>query len=207
MQFTKVLILSLIGSGPGDDHKDFRNWSDDKLIEKIMEKKDGRLFGVLYDRYSNKIYNKCISFTKNRIEAKDLVQDIFLKVFLKLRDYNKVKASFSTWLYVITYNHCTNYVTRDRKKWRKTFGESSVKDHGESEDVIELEELNALNEEKFSEALLELPPEERSLLLLRYQDDVPIKEIQELLSLNESAVKMRINRAKNKLVKIYKRSR
>ena len=207
MHFKKALIFSLVSGSPKDEYRVAKNWTDDELIDKIVEKKDSRLFGVLYDRYSNKVYNKCISFTKNQNEAKDLVQDIFLKVFVKLHHYNKVKASFSTWLYVIVYNHCTNYVTRDKKRWQNTFKESSIKDYGDSGDVVELEELNGLNEEKFSKALLKLPPEDKALLLLRYQDDVPIKEIQELLSLNESAVKMRLNRAKKKVVKLYENSR
>lgn len=185
-----------------------KNLGDDELVEKTIETKDNRYFGMLYDRYSNKVFNKCMSFTKNTNEAQDLVQDIFLKVFLKLHDYEKVKASFSTWLYVIVYNHCTNYVTRDKKRWRDTFANTSkdLKNHGDDENLIELEELNALNEEKFSKALGEILPEEKALLLLRYQDGASIKEIQELLSLNESAVKMRLNRAKKKLTEIYKRN-
>lgn len=202
----KVIVLTIIENGRFSSNKEL---GDDELVEKTIKTNDSRYFGILYDRYCNKVFNKCMSFTKNPSEAQDLVQDIFLKVFLKLHDYEKIKASFSTWLYVIVYNHCTNYVTRDKKRWRNTFANTSSKDlknHEEDEEVIELEQLNMLSEEKFTKALAEILPEEKALLLLRYQDDASIREIQELLSLNESAVKMRLNRAKKKLSKIYKNS-
>ncbi|HAI43628.1 MAG TPA: RNA polymerase subunit sigma-70, partial [Maribacter sp.] len=116
MSLLKSLILVLIGRNAKSYLSKAKELSDGEIADKVIKSKDSQLFGILYDRYSNKVYNKCYSFVKNSDEAKDLTQDIFLKVFLKLHLFNSSKASFSTWLYVLAYNFCTNYVNRDKKK-------------------------------------------------------------------------------------------
>ena len=73
------------------------------------------LFEVLYDRYATMVYNKCYGFANGVDEAKDLTQDVFLRVFIKLASF-KGKSKFSTWLYAFTYNHCVNYVNRNTAK-------------------------------------------------------------------------------------------
>ena len=70
---------------------------------------------LLYDKYAMMVYNKCFGFAKDADEAKDLTQDVFLKLFVKLASF-KEKSKFSTWLYAFTYNHCVNYVTRSTAK-------------------------------------------------------------------------------------------
>jgi RNA polymerase sigma-70 factor (ECF subfamily) len=57
--------------------------------------------------------------------------------------------------------------------------------------------------DKLEIALTLIPPEDRMILQMKYQDDVPIKELQEVLELSESAVKMRLSRAKAKIVELY----
>jgi RNA polymerase sigma-70 factor (ECF subfamily) len=59
------------------------------------------MFGVLYDRYEHLVYNKC--FVNSIDEAKDLTQDVFLHVFIKIGSF-KGNSKFSTWLYSVTYN-------------------------------------------------------------------------------------------------------
>jgi len=81
----------------------------------IVANNDTLLFEVLYDRYAGLVYNKCYGFARDEHEAKDLTQDVFLKLFVKLASF-KGKSKFSTWLYSFTYNHCVNYVTRNTAK-------------------------------------------------------------------------------------------
>lgn len=61
------------------------NLSDEDLVDEIVKTRDENLFEVLYDRYEKIIYNKCYGFVNNAEEAKDLTQEIFLKLFLKIR--------------------------------------------------------------------------------------------------------------------------
>ena len=60
-----------------------------------------------------------------------------------------------------------------------------------------------MRSDKLKKVLEEAPPEDRTLLLLKYQDDVPVKELTRVLDIGESAVKMRLKRAKARLVESY----
>ena len=82
---------------------------DNEIIDFI--KKDGvsEYFEILYNRYQQKVLDKCFSFVKNRSLAEELAEDVFSKTFEKLSGFEG-KSSFSSWLYSITYNHCIDYL-------------------------------------------------------------------------------------------------
>ncbi|WP_298498390.1 RNA polymerase sigma factor [uncultured Algibacter sp.] len=176
--------------------------SDEDLVEAIVETNNTLLFEILYDKYAGLVYNKCYGFAKDSDEAKDLTQDVFLKLFIKLPSF-KGKSKFSTWLYAFTYNHCVNYVTRNTAK---KFEKQSV-DYKDIENLSEDEEddnsLLTMKVDKLKIALELISPEEKMILLMKYQDNLSIREIESALGLGESAVKMRIKRAKDKLVNVY----
>ncbi|RPD96011.1 RNA polymerase sigma factor [Aureibaculum marinum] len=174
--------------------------TDELLVEEIIKTKDTSLFGDLYDRYSKIVYNKCYSFTNNVDEAKDLAQDIFLKLYINLGKCKYV-SKFSAWLYVFTYNHCVNYITREQSKKIENKSvpiedERLLIDHDDNS-------LFQLKVDKLKEALELIEPDEKMILLLKYQDDIKIKELVTIMELSESAVKMRLKRAKGKLIKKY----
>src|SRR5690606_2230525 len=103
----------------------------------------------IYDRYSEVVYHKCLSFVKNKEEAQDITHDIFVKLFLKIRSF-KNQSKFSTWLYSFTYNHCVNYVQRDYNKRRDKF--IRVEDENQLHQVydeIDDKDIFDLNYEKF----------------------------------------------------------
>ncbi|MDC8003511.1 sigma-70 family RNA polymerase sigma factor [Aureisphaera galaxeae] len=176
--------------------------TDEELVSKIVATKDSELFAVLYDRYAKLVYNKCLSFSKSKEEAHDLTHDIFVLLFVKLKTF-KGKSKFSTWLYSMTYNFCVNYVQREKKKREeKILVTDSIGDY-EKAQVSDLE-LFSVPAETLEKALNLCKPEDKMILLLKYQDELPIKEIATALGLGESAVKMRINRAKARIIEIYK---
>jgi len=180
--------------------------SDEDLVEAIVNTNNTLLFETLYDRYAGLVYNKCYGFAKDGDEAKDLTQDVFLKLFVKLASF-KGKSKFSTWLYAFTYNHCVNYVTRNTAK---KFEKRSVdyKDIENLSDDYDEDDPSFLNMkvEKLKVALELISPEEKMILLLKYQDYLSIKEIESTLGIGESAVKMRIKRAKDKLITVYNKN-
>lgn len=176
--------------------------SDEDLVVAIAKSNDTLLFEVLYDRYAKKVYNKCFGFAKDEEEAKDLAQDVFLKLFVKLNTF-KGTSKFSTWLYAFTYNHCVNFVNRDAHKLM----EKKSVDSSALEDTID-EEKNEhsflqMKVDKLALALNAISPEEKMLLLLKYQDFLSIKELESVLGVNESAVKMRLKRARKRLMDTY----
>ena len=174
--------------------------NDEELVTKISTNNNTLLFGILYDRYSNVVYNKCLSFARDTDEAQDLMQDVFLKLFVKLGSFQG-KSKFSTWLYAFTYNHCVNFVTRDtaKKMEKKSI---SIEDDNTLYIEVDDSSLFQLRVDKLRKALDIIPPDDKMILLLKYQDDASIKEIASSLSLGESAVKMRLKRAKAQVVQI-----
>ena len=93
--------------------------SDTEVIKRYLETHDQRYFHALYQRYSTKIYSRCISLLKDEALAQDAMQDIFLKLFLNLSQFAD-RAKFGTWVYSITYNYCIDLLRR-RKKQRALF--------------------------------------------------------------------------------------
>lgn len=184
-----------------------KNIEDEELVAHIVKTNNTHLFAILYDRYSNVVYNKCLSFAKSTEEAQDLTHDVFVLLFAKLKTF-KNNSKFSTWLYSFTYNFCVNYVQRDLKKRNQKFvltdEVGQYQDANEIDEVTD-EEIFQLQSDKLSKALKEIDPNDKMILMMKYQDDMSIKEIKEVLELGESAVKMRLSRAKNRLVEIYKK--
>ncbi len=176
--------------------------TDEALVEAIVKTNDTLLFEVLYDRYATMVYNKCYGFANSVDEAKDLTQDVFLRVFVKLASF-KGKSKFSTWLYAFTYNHCVNYVTRNTAKKIEKKAVSSDSIENIREDIDSTRELETMRAEKLKKVMELISPEEKMILLLKYQDSLSIKELSEALDIGESAVKMRLKRAKEKLVHKY----
>ncbi|MCB0445638.1 MAG: sigma-70 family RNA polymerase sigma factor [Gelidibacter sp.] len=175
--------------------------SDENLVRAIVKTNDTLLFEVLYDRYATMVYNKCYGFAKDEDEAKDLTQDVFLKLFVKLASF-KEKAKFSTWLYAFTYNHCVNYVTRDtaKKIEKQSVDYQNIENISDDEVTYSFHQMKV---EKLKVALNLISPEEKMILLLKHQDFLSIKEIESVLGIGESAVKMRLKRAKDKLINVY----
>jgi RNA polymerase sigma factor (sigma-70 family) len=176
--------------------------SDEDLVTVIVKDNNTMLFEVLYDRFSSLVYNKCYGFAKDEDEAKDLTQDVFLKLFVKLSSF-KGNSKFSVWLYAFTYNHCVNYVTRNTaKKFEKqTVDYTDIENI--SEEVEDSSDFNDMRVDKLKKALDLISPNEKMILLLKFHDNLTIKEIESVLGVGESAVKMRIKRAKAKLLTVY----
>ena len=126
-----------------------------------------------------------------------MVQDILLKVFTQLTKF-KGKSRFSTWLYAITYNYCVEYYRKNNKYSMVDIDEGpdiSIEDDNEAE-------LLKMRASQLKWALDQVAPEDKMILLLKYQDDTPIKEIMETLNISESAVKMRLARARQRVKQV-----
>ena len=177
--------------------------SDEELVLNIVNGENVHLFEILYDRYASLVYFKCISFVKCKSEAEDLTQDIFIKLFVVLKTF-KGNSKFSTWLSVVTYNYCLNYITRYKIKSRSFQHDvdlASLADTADDNSVDE--ELFSITANKLKNNLDKIHIDEKKLLLMRYEENLSIKEIMKITGLRQSAVKMRIHRAKQNFIKIY----
>lgn len=203
--YLKKLFLVLIGdryqSQLGEENE-YRRLSDEELVRLIVANNNTLLFGIIYDRYANKIYNKCIGFAKSEQEALDLTQDVFLTLFIKLGGF-KEKSKFSSWVFSVTYNFCVNYINRNKARKIKDKSSPIENEDYKLADEIQDRSIFELRSVKLENALELIDPQDKSILLLKYQDDVSIKELCALLEVGESAVKMRLKRAKARVLESY----
>jgi len=178
-------------------NKSLKNTPDDELVRLYVETQRNLYFEELYDRYVDKVYRKCLSFVKNEAQAEDFTHDIFLRLVLKIGTF-KEHAKFSTWLYSITYNYCMDQIKIIKKQ-----AETTLEENFDLEQEYDNAELVEIQAQDLKKALQKIDPNERAMLLMKYQDDFSIKEIADTLNITESAVKMRLMRTKEKLRKIY----
>ncbi len=178
------------------------NLSDEQVI---LEYLDGNIsaLGILYDRYYQKVYHKCLSFTKNTDDAFDFAQDILLKSFSNAK-YFKGRSKFSTWLFSITHNYCVTQMTKLNKvRFEDINMRFDIFD--ESMDTNEFEERKQREEREMllNNYMNELSELDRSMLELKYHHNYSIKDLQDKFNLSASAVKMRLSRARQKVEQIY----
>lgn len=172
-----------------------KSMEDMNVIHSYLETQASQCFTILYERYAGKIFSKCISMLRDEALAQDATQEIFTKIFLNLAKFNG-KSKFSTWIYSITYNYCIDYIRRTKKQ--KDIVSEDIENAADVVDDIPDNELLELEVEQLKKVLDELPPDDTVILLMKYQDDMSIKEIGDAINITESAVKMRLKRAKEK---------
>lgn len=172
---------------------------DEEIIAKIRDDNATKYFEVLYLRYHSKVLDKCYSLVKNRAVAEELVEDIFSKVFEKLPSF-KQKSLFSSWLYSVTYNHCIDYLREKKKlhypKWNQENELPEIIDETE-------EGIDNINYENLMDILELIHPEEKALLLMKYKDDLSMKQVAAALRISEDAAKMRLKRARSRVIFLY----
>jgi len=176
--------------------------SDEEAIDRYLQTQNQSYFDLLYSRYSSKIFGKCISILKDEEKAEDATQEIFVKILLNLSKFSG-KSKFSTWIYSITYNFCIDSI-RKRKKDKSILVEDMTNEHDTADDGIEDQFLLELNVKRLKIILDKIPITDKAILLMKYQDEMSIREISEVLVKSESAIKMKIKRAKQKFKKVYK---
>jgi len=173
--------------------KEIKALSDEELVRYIIKSKDSDAFGLIYDRFSEKVFRKCISLIKEQDLAKDLTHDIFLKIFMQLSKFQG-KSSFSTWVYRISHNFCIDHLRKIQKQ--KFDSIDNIGDISDDDDEKNEELLFQIKANQLEKVLEHISVESKSLLLMKYQENSSIKEICEILELNEGTVKMRLKRAK-----------
>ncbi len=129
------------------------------------------------------------------------MQDIFVKIMQNLANFGE-KSQFSTWVYSITYNFCIDIV-RKKKKEKTMFSDDMERAPDVAEDDVKDEFLMEMEVKHLKIVLERLPTGDRAIILMKYQDDMSIKEIADVLDKTESAVKMKIKRAKEKARDIF----
>lgn len=174
--------------------------SDEELVRLYVETQRNFYFEQLYERYADKVYRKALSFVKDSAKAEDFTHDIFIKLIVKLGTF-KEDARFSTWLYSITYNYCMDQLRVAKKR-----GEIYSDEELEAADSVDLNTVfdeGDVEVKRLNKAMDYLSADEKSILMMKYQDDLSIRDIADIFRVTESAVKMRLLRSREKLRKKY----
>ncbi len=177
------------------------DWVDQKLMQKA-KRGDHSAFAELVDKYRDKIYAYLYRMVGNREDALDLAQETFLRVFSNLRNF-QVGQPFRPWLYRIATNLAIDHLRRRRP----TIALDAPLVDGEPL-RLELVEQGPGPAEQHEQAELaaylaqkvaELPPNYRSVFLLRHGHDLSYQEIADILQVPVSTVKTRLFRAREAL--------
>ena len=176
----------------------------EELMARIAEGDDSA-FEILVHRHQTSILNLIYRFIGDRTQAKDLAQEVFIRVWQAAKAY-KPEAKFTTWLYRITANLCLNELkSARRKKWfsfnwsdedsEHTFEETLADSAPSSEDLL----LEKERSRQISDALQRLPENQRMALILKRYDDLSYQEIAKIIGCSVSAVESLLVRAKRTL--------
>lgn len=170
---------------------------DYALIQRYLKHQDAQCFSELYDRYADKVYSKCLNLLKKPGAAEDATQEIFMKIFLRISSFNN-QSRFSTWIYSVTYNYCIDILRKEQRfQWFST-EETPGLEIADGQDTSDAEFLE-LDLQRLAKIMHEIPEDERNLLIMKYQDGLSIKQLCQIFQKNESAIKMRLKRAKDRL--------
>jgi RNA polymerase sigma-70 factor (ECF subfamily) len=164
-------------------------------------------FPDVYEKHQHLAYNLCLNYLQNRQDAEEAAQDVFVKIHAKLPTFEG-KSSLKTWVYRVTVNHCLD-VLKARKRHKRfafitgLFGGDEKTDPVFSDfnhPGILLEDREAL--EMLFGKINQLPDNQKTALILKYIDDLPQREIAEVMQVSEKAVESLLQRAKQQLRKI-----
>lgn len=183
---------------------------DDVLITGFKDG-DTDAFQELVLKYEKRVYNHCMRMVSDEEESYDLTQEVFLKVFRKIKNYEHT-YSFYTWLYRITVNSCIDYLRRKKRQVQSVSLSANPGDdssqNGKEQDipdstfVPDVAFANKELDEVLHQAIGQLSERLRSIILLKEIEGFSYEEIAEILGCSRGTVKSRLFRARERLKEI-----
>jgi RNA polymerase sigma-70 factor (ECF subfamily) len=174
---------------------------DEDLALQLRDSGEQRYFAELARRYEQKIRKKCRTYVRQEEASDDLTQEVLIKIFLRIKGFRN-EARFSTWLFTIIHSTCIDHLRRNRKNVHSVITEKLADELGEMVDADEVVG-EMLSIQILEELLEQITPEEKMILLLKYKEKHSLRDIQQTLHLSESAIKMRLKRAREKVNRLY----
>ncbi len=171
-------------------------------LEAIDRCRQGDIAGlhVLYELHRMKVYNLSWRMLGSPQDAEDALQEIFLKVFGRIKNY-RGESAFSTWLYRMTTNHCLDLLRRRKILTFLGFENApEVQDKKDSEKAVNLGLSSVV-----AQALERLPAKQKACLLMREMEELSYEDIASALQLSLGSVKSNIHRAKAQLKEVLEK--
>ncbi len=167
-------------------------------------------FELLYERYHRRTYGLCLRMTSSQTEAEDLTQEVFVRIYKTLDQYDSKQGDLTNWLMRLARNLIIDDYRHRQRNPQNSFADD-VEEHtfhlravgGTAQKEIERRELCA----QVQEAIDKLPEDLRTCVILRDIEELSYQEIVDVLKIPEGTVKSRINRGRIELAKILRRMR
>ena len=176
-----------------------------KRIKQVL-KGDQNAFGEIVELYKDKVFQLSFRMLGNRHEAEDIAQEAFIRAYVNIQSFN-MNLKFSTWLYRIATNLC---IDRIRKKKPDYYLDAEVAgtegltmySHIPSDTALPEDDVESLElQESIQKEISKLPDKYRSVIVLKYIEEMSLNEISEILDIPLGTVKTRIHRGREALRK------
>ncbi|HEY1948722.1 MAG TPA: sigma-70 family RNA polymerase sigma factor [Bryobacteraceae bacterium] len=194
---------------PAKTKLDHRSTEEAALVRRVQAQ-DELAFREIVDRYQTKVFSIIYGILRNRNDAEDIAQQVFAKIYFSIRNFD-FRSSLLTWIYKITVNECYDYLRK--KRVRKLVYESDFS----SEDSLRMENSEPATDhappvdrrlaqhDLIFKLLSKISEEDRSLILLKEVEGHSVEELAQMTGMNENTIKVKLFRARQKLVKAAQR--
>lgn len=161
---------------------------------------DLQAFEYIYKHTSAFVYGVALRVVRNRADAQEVTQEVFLKLYKSVKQF-KFQSAFKTWIYRITVNTALNFLRKEKNSLkRQTTYNDTMNGEVEPHRIERLLEQRD-TEKKVNSILDALPIEQRICIVLREIQGLRYEEISEALELNINTVKSRLKRARETLIR------
>jgi len=179
--------------------------ADDRELVRRAQADDREAFEELMRRHQHRVFAVAGGILRKREDVEDIAQQAFVKAFFSLKRFDQ-RSAFSTWLYKITVNECWDMLRK--KKVRPLVYESDLSEEQARQVIASEEKVNVgpdVSErlearEQVNRLLDVLDERDRWMLILKEVEGFSIEEIAETLGLNSNTVKVRLFRARRRIV-------
>ncbi len=207
---TGALTLPAFGSRiAARSRVDYENTPEGALVRRAQND-DEAAFREIVERYQSKVFSIIHGIVRQRNDVEDIAQQVFAKVYLSLKNFD-FRSSLITWIYKITVNECFDYLRK--RKVRKLVYESDL-----SEDEVRRVEntepsvnrtlpadASLAQRDYVMKLLSRVSEEERMLLMMKEVEGYSVEELAAQTGMNENTIKVKLFRARQKLVKASQR--
>jgi len=167
---------------------------------------DDSAFRQIVERHQSKVFSIIYGIVRNRNDAEDIAQQVFTKIYFSIKNFD-FRSSLITWIYKITVNECYDYLRK--QKVRKLVYESDLGEEDQrtmENSGLAVEKRPAVDRrterrDYLMKLLSKVSEEERMLLIQKEIEGLTVEELAGLTGLNENTIKVKLFRARQKLVK------
>lgn len=182
---------------------------DERELIRRCQKGAGDAFEELIQRHQQRVLSVVRSILRRREDVEDVAQQVFIKAYLSIRNFD-MRAAFSTWLYKITVNECWDYLRKKKVRplmYEADLSEEQVQVLGSvMSDNMGADASRRVESRELAEFLLgQLDAEDRQMLVLKEVEGLSVQEISTLFDLNVNTVKVRLFRARGRMMEAFDR--